>query len=69
MEEDRLYSMDLTGGKAELLLKIAEGVRGDISFDLRASSLHWSSERGEGNSGSGGITYNCVKCMPAQICY
>ncbi|XP_078812346.1 uncharacterized protein lrp13b isoform X3 [Oryzias latipes] len=46
MEEDRLYSMDLTGGKAELLLKIAEGVRGDISFDLRASSLHWSSERG-----------------------
>ncbi|XP_036070280.1 low-density lipoprotein receptor-related protein 2 isoform X3 [Oryzias melastigma] len=46
MEEDRLYSMDLSGGKAELLLKIAEGVRGDIAFDLRASSLLWNSERG-----------------------
>ncbi|RVE65639.1 hypothetical protein OJAV_G00118390 [Oryzias javanicus] len=46
MEEGRLYSMDLSGGKAELLLKIAEGVRGDIAFDLRASSLLWNSEKG-----------------------
>ena len=45
LEEERIFSMGMFGGKAKELLQIAGGVRGNIAFDLRACSLLWNSER------------------------
>ncbi|XP_059214408.1 low-density lipoprotein receptor-related protein 2 isoform X2 [Centropristis striata] len=45
LEEDRVLSMSMMGGKAKELLQLAGGVRGNIAFDPRANSLLWNSER------------------------
>ncbi|XP_041826726.1 low-density lipoprotein receptor-related protein 2-like isoform X3 [Melanotaenia boesemani] len=46
LEEEQIFSMDMLGGKATEMLQIAGGVRGNMAFDIRASSLLWNSERG-----------------------
>ncbi|XP_016532550.1 low-density lipoprotein receptor-related protein 2 isoform X4 [Poecilia formosa] len=46
LEEGRVFGMGMTGEKATELLQIAGEVRGNVAFDLRASSLHWNSKRG-----------------------
>ncbi len=45
LEEERVLTMSMMGGKAKELLHLAGGVRGNIAFDLRASSLLWNSKR------------------------
>ncbi|XP_018536167.1 low-density lipoprotein receptor-related protein 2 isoform X1 [Lates calcarifer] len=45
LEEERIFTMSMMGGKAIELLQLAGGVRGNIAFDLRASSLLWNSKR------------------------
>lgn len=46
LEEERILTMSMMGGKAkELLLLARPQVRGNIAFDLRANSLLWNSER------------------------
>ncbi|TNN86282.1 Low-density lipoprotein receptor-related protein 2 [Liparis tanakae] len=46
LEEDKVLSMSMMGGKAKELLHLAAGgVRGNIAFDVRAGSLLWNSER------------------------
>ncbi|XP_051269407.1 low-density lipoprotein receptor-related protein 4-like [Dicentrarchus labrax] len=48
LEEERILTMSMMGGKAKELLHLAEGgVRGNIAFDLRANSLLWNSERAD----------------------
>ena len=44
LEDDRVFSMSETGGKAKELLQLSGGVRGNMAFDLRANSLLWNSE-------------------------
>nr|XP_033502272.1 low-density lipoprotein receptor-related protein 2-like isoform X2 [Epinephelus lanceolatus] len=44
LEEDRVLSMSMMGGKAKELLQLAGGVTGNIAFDLRANSLLWNSK-------------------------
>nr|XP_046231538.1 low-density lipoprotein receptor-related protein 2-like isoform X2 [Scatophagus argus] len=44
LEEERILTMSMMGGKAKELLQLAGGVRGSIAFDLRASSLLWNSK-------------------------
>ncbi|XP_043952272.1 low-density lipoprotein receptor-related protein 2-like isoform X1 [Gambusia affinis] len=46
LEEDRIFGMGMMGEKPEELLRIPGGVRWNIAFDLRASSLLWNSKRG-----------------------
>ncbi|CAK6954678.1 low-density lipoprotein receptor-related protein 2-like isoform X6 [Scomber scombrus] len=46
LEEERIFTMSMRGGKAKELLQLAAGgVRGSIAFDLRANSLLWNSKR------------------------
>ncbi|XP_042251151.1 low-density lipoprotein receptor-related protein 2-like isoform X5 [Thunnus maccoyii] len=46
LEEERIFTMSMMGGKAKELLQLAAGgVPGTIAFDLRANSLLWNSER------------------------
>lgn len=45
LEEGWLFHMGMMGEKANELLQIAEGISGNIAFDLRASSLLWNSKR------------------------
>ncbi|XP_042365557.1 low-density lipoprotein receptor-related protein 2-like [Plectropomus leopardus] len=46
LEEDRVLSMSMMGGKPKELLQLAAGgVTGNIAFDLRANSLLWNSKR------------------------
>ncbi|XP_044029701.1 low-density lipoprotein receptor-related protein 2-like isoform X2 [Siniperca chuatsi] len=44
LEEERIFTMSMMGGKAKELLHLAAGVRGNIAFDLRANSLLWNSK-------------------------
>ncbi|XP_029301026.1 low-density lipoprotein receptor-like [Cottoperca gobio] len=43
-EEDRVLTMSMMGGKAKELLHLAEGVTGNIAFDIAANSLLWNSK-------------------------
>ncbi|XP_040013370.1 low-density lipoprotein receptor-related protein 2-like isoform X2 [Xiphias gladius] len=45
LEEEQIFTMSMMGGKVKELLQLAGGVRGNIAFDLRASSLLWNSKR------------------------
>ncbi|KAK5851838.1 hypothetical protein PBY51_023361 [Eleginops maclovinus] len=45
LEEDRILTMSMTGGRAKELLQLADEVQGNIAFDLRANSLLWNSKR------------------------
>ncbi|XP_028318085.1 low-density lipoprotein receptor-related protein 2 isoform X3 [Gouania willdenowi] len=47
LEEDMLYHMRTSAGKAQELLQISGSLRGPISFDVRADSLLWNT-RGTG---------------------
>lgn len=45
LEEERIFTMSMKGGKAKELLQLAPGaVQGTITFDLRANSLLWNSK-------------------------
>ncbi|XP_062269250.1 very low-density lipoprotein receptor-like [Platichthys flesus] len=44
LEDDRIFSMSSTGGKAKEMLQLAGGVRGNMAYDLRANSLLWITE-------------------------
>ncbi|XP_041666800.1 low-density lipoprotein receptor-related protein 2-like isoform X2 [Cheilinus undulatus] len=45
LEDDQILSMSMMGGKAKEVLHLTpRGVRGNIVFDLRASSLLWNSK-------------------------
>lgn len=45
LEEERIFSMSMLGGEAKELLRLAEGVRGNVALDLRGNSLLWNSDR------------------------
>ncbi|XP_067340948.1 uncharacterized protein [Channa argus] len=45
LEEDRILTMSMMGGKPRELLQLAGGLSGGIAFDLRANSLLWNSKR------------------------
>lgn len=45
LEEGRILTMSVMGGKVTELLQLAGGVRGNIAFDLRANSLFWNTKR------------------------
>lgn len=45
LEEERILTMSMMGGKAKELLHLAGGGEGNIAFDLRANSLLWNSKR------------------------
>ncbi|XP_054468644.1 low-density lipoprotein receptor-related protein 2-like [Anoplopoma fimbria] len=45
LEEDRVLTMSMMGGKAKELLHLAGEIKGKMAFDLRASSLLWNSKR------------------------
>lgn len=42
-EEEQIFTMSMTGGKAKKLLHLT-GVIGGMAFDLRAASLLWNSD-------------------------
>ncbi|XP_047426561.1 low-density lipoprotein receptor-related protein 2-like isoform X2 [Mugil cephalus] len=44
LEDSQIFSMSTLGGKANEVLHIAGGVRGNIAFDIRASSFLWNSK-------------------------
>ncbi|XP_031711305.1 low-density lipoprotein receptor-related protein 2-like [Anarrhichthys ocellatus] len=44
LEEDRVFTMSMMGGKAKELVRLAGGVGGNVAFDLRANSLLWNSK-------------------------
>ncbi|KAI3362051.1 hypothetical protein L3Q82_012395, partial [Scortum barcoo] len=45
LQGEQVLTMSMMGGKYKELLTLAGGVRGNIAFDLRVSSLLWNSKR------------------------
>ncbi len=45
LEEERILTLSMMGGKPKELLHLTGEVRGNIAFDLRANSLLWNSKR------------------------
>lgn len=46
LEDRRVFAMGVAGGRAEALQRLAGGVAGNLTFDLMANSLLWSSDAG-----------------------
>ncbi|KAF7648260.1 hypothetical protein LDENG_00159790 [Lucifuga dentata] len=45
LEEEQIFTRSMFGGEAKELLRLADGLRWNVAFDLKANSLLWNSDK------------------------